>query len=233
MKLAKNQREMTIDECLPLTQYVDSKPGVSRKFREGAENALVMWAAFSLLLIIIWLFIAWVARSFASIEVGFQSTYAFIILATIVCLCGIYAIWSSVKWVRDWPDHYPGIEQDIANRVVEDQEFHVKEIKLFEEPEHGGLIHFLRMENEDVLVLYDHASVEPRTGENSENSPLQPRRQLRIVSAPISGYFIDQYFSGESIDIPEPLIIAAKPEKWPEDESWCDISWDNLEKHLC
>lgn len=52
----------------------------------------------------------------------------------------MYVVYSSVKWIRGWPDHRPALRRDIEERKVLDEWYTVAEVKRFQAPEHGGLI---------------------------------------------------------------------------------------------
>lgn len=224
---------MKESEVATLRKVLKAAPSQTKKVSQGAVNALVLWAAFSLVLIIIWLVIAKIFSWVATIDIGLQSQYSFNIIVLIVLSAASYAIFSSIKWVRDWPEYYPRLDQDIENRIINDKRFTVIEVKVFEEPEHGGRMHMLLMDDGRVYSIYDYESVIERIGPEEEIAFLKPRKELRILSAPLSGYIFSQEFSGEALAIPIPIELTVPPSQWPEDDSWCDIAWSDLEKTLC
>jgi hypothetical protein len=89
------------------------------------------------------------------------------------------------------------------------------------------------MDDNRVLALYDHESVElEMEGKNPLASSFKPCRELHIVRAPNTEYFVKQEFYGEALPLSEPIALTAPPDQWPEQESWCDIPWDELETGL-
>lgn len=53
-----------------------------------------------------------------------------------------------------------------------------------------------------------------------------------MVRAPRTGFVIRKEFSGAPLDPGELHDMDDAREKWPDDESLCDIAWDGLEKHF-
>lgn len=224
---------MTDKERQFLVDILRRSPSNVKRWMEGAQNALVLWAVSLLVLVLIWLFFAWLINLILKMDFGITSQYAIWIVSFFAPICLLYAIYSSAKWVRDWPDQRIALRQDIDCRKVIDERFKVTDAKRFQEPEHGGLIYFLRMDDDRVLVLYDYESVElEMDGKGAINSSFKPCRELQIIRAPNTKYFIEQKFSGEGVPLSDPIEITVPPEQWPEQESWCKIPWHDLESRL-
>ena len=68
------------------------------RWRQGAENALVLWAASMLLLVLVWLSIAWLARLIFDIHFGLNNPAAIWVVALGTPACAVYAVISSVRW---------------------------------------------------------------------------------------------------------------------------------------
>ncbi|MGR8935849.1 MAG: hypothetical protein ACU837_15925 [Gammaproteobacteria bacterium] len=102
--------------------------------------------------------------------------------------------------------------------------------KLFQEPEHDGLIYFLHTSGGQVLVLYDDESQDLGAGgENPFGSAFKPAADFSIVRAPNVGVVISKQFSGTPLNAGEPFELTVDPEQWPEPDAYCDIPWDELE----
>jgi hypothetical protein len=210
-------REMTDKEQQFLADLLQRSPSNVKRWMEGAQNALVLWAAGLLGLVLLWLLLAWLIKLIVHVDFGLKSQYAIWIVSFFAAICGTYAIYSSVKWVKGWPDPRPALRLDIDERKVIDERYRVTAAKRFQEPEHGGLIYFLRMDDDRVLVLYDYESVEREMdGKDALSSTFKPRSELHIVRAPNTKYFIEQEFSGEALPLSEPLELAVPPDQWPE-----------------
>jgi hypothetical protein len=69
--------------------------------------------------------------------------------------------------------------------------------------------------------------------EEPEGSNFEPQNVVTIVKAPLSQFTIKVSFSGDEIDVFGPFELTASPSKWPEDQQYCSIPWDQLEKKLC
>ena len=137
-------RDATAAETAYLEQLLVEAPTTSRHWKQGAENALVLWAASLLGLVAIWLGLAWLARTFFTIEFGLRSEAAVWFFGIAVPVCLIYAVISSARWIRGWYDYRSLLRADISDQKVEEEHYVFTETKRFQEPEHGGLIYFLR-----------------------------------------------------------------------------------------
>lgn len=227
------KRQMTLTEREYLESTIKSSPTNIKRWMEGAQNALVMWAVLMFVLLIGWLIITWLVGFVSSWEIGLSNPYAIWFVIIGVPVCALYAIYSSVKWVREWEDFRPLLKTDLAKGEVYDENYHIVEAKRFQEPEHGGLIYFLHTVDNRVLVLYDHESQELSLNEQDPfSSSFQPCSVLNIVRAPKTNFFIKQKFSGSVINVGDTFELLVPPEQWPEQDSWCDIPWDDLEQKL-
>jgi hypothetical protein len=136
--------------------------------------------------------------------------------------------------MKSWPDSRQPLRDDLEAGLVSEEQLTVLEAKVLQEPEHGGLIYFLRSDDDRVLVLYDRESLDlSMADEDPMGSSFEPQSILTIVRAPQSGFTIDSSFSGENIDIHGPTEMTASPDKWPEDEEYSPIPWGQIERQLC
>jgi hypothetical protein len=208
-------------------------PSGTRRLKEGAENALVLWAVSMLGLVLVWSLIAWVARRAFGWQIGWNSSWAIWVISLGASACAVLAIISSVRWLKGWRDSRPLLRTDLdAGRVVE-AHYQFDAAKRFQEPEHGGLIYFLRTTEGKVFVLYDRESQDRGVrDEDPLSSTYQPRTELVLVRAPTAGFVIDEQFSGAPLDAGPPHELTIAPKFWPESEEYCDIPWNELESRL-
>jgi hypothetical protein len=204
-----------------------------KRWKQGAGNALVLWAVSMLGLVLVWLFVAWLVRLIFHVKIGWDSPVAIWVVFLGTPACAFYAVVSSVRWLRGSRDVLPLVRADLDAGVVIEEFYRFAAAKRFQEPEHGGLIYFLKTTDNKVLVLYDHESANlGARDENPFDSDFKPRIDLLMVRAPKTGYVISREFSGKTLDAGDPKELAIKPELWPETEECCDIPWDDLERRL-
>lgn len=186
-----------------------------------------------LIVVLGWLLVAWLARAIFQHEIGWNSPVAIGVIAFGAPACAVFAVVSSIRWISGWRDTRPLLLADLdAGRVVEEI-YQFTAAKRFQEPEHGGLIYFLKTTGDKVLTLYDYESSNlGARGEDPFGSDFEPRTNLLMVRAPKTGYVISQRISGAPLDAGAPLELATAPQLWPESETYCDIPWDELEKRL-
>jgi hypothetical protein len=224
---------MTAAERECLQRMLRDAPTKLHRWKEGAENALVLWAASMLALVLAWLTLAWLARKLFQFDMGSRSPAALWVIGIGVALCALGAFVSSVRWIRGWSDHRPLLQDDLAGGRVIEERFVFTAVKRSQEPEHGGLMYFLRSDDGHVLTLFDHESQDLGAGgKDPLTSKFEPRTELTLVRAPHAGFVVEQCFSGNALDAGPPLDLAVEPHQWPEPETYCNIPWDELEARL-
>jgi hypothetical protein len=142
-----------------------------------------------------------------------------------------YTLSSQIRWTmrskQAQRQRVTDLEADLARGMVRDEAFTVTAVKRLRDPEHAMLILFLHLSNGKIFVLYDHASAE--TGaEISAPPPLTPATTFHLLTFPVSKAR-SWSFSGDPLPLPTPKELTA--DDWPEDESWCKVSWDRIEEH--
>jgi len=228
-----NTREFTEDEKGFLVNLLDNSPSGFKRLKKVFENFAVIWAASLLVLVLVWVVLVWLVNFFVVFDYGFKSDHSIKVIIFFSLITGLYSLFSTIMWAKNWTDLRPAIRSDIEGGLVVDKTYEVSEVKRFQELEHGGLIYFLRMNDNKVLTLYDYESVGLQMqSSNPLQSNFKPCDKLRIVKAPNTGYFISQEFSGEKLPLSEPIDLSSSPDKWPEGDSWCEIPWNELESRL-
>ena len=213
-----------------LQRIIAAHPTGLRKLKMVVGNALITWCIFMLLVVIGWLIVAWATRMLFDVEIGWSNNIAgawVVSMGGIICL--VYAIVSTARWVRDWGDIREPLHTDIANQRVNVEEYEFREVIRMQEPEHLGLMYFMREDDEAAFVYFDSESQDLGVqGEDPLSSAFVPRRHLRVTRAPKSGVAIACEFSGDTLQPGDPIEITVPPDQWPEHEEVCKVPWSKL-----
>ena len=178
-----------------LQQWLANAPTTASRWRRGTGHALTLWAASLLGFVILWLIGAWLARRLAGIDYGLGSAVAPWLLCIATPLCAVYAIGSSVLWVKRWKDYRPSLVADVVAAQVIEEHYIFDAIQRFQEPEHGGLIYFLRTSDGRVLTLHDHESAAVDAHQDDPlTTSFRPASMLVMVRAPRSGWVLSKAF---------------------------------------
>jgi hypothetical protein len=146
------------------------------------------------------------------------------------------AIWaalalSGLKWLlagaRSRANDVAAMTHDLHKGVVRDEVYQVAEVKRLREPEHGMAFLFLRLSHGRTFVFYDH---DAGMADDANREPLIPCARFHLVTFPKSARRV-WGFSGERLPLPKDRAMAAGPDRWPEDEAWCRVKWENIERH--
>jgi len=228
------ERPMSAAERAYLEDSLRKSATSLKRWREGAENALVFWSVSMLLLCLAWVGLAWLARTLVHWDIGWSNNpSAFEVLAVAALACAVLAVVSSVRWIKGWQDIRPALRADLEGGQVVDERYQFVAAKRFQEQHHGGVLYFLRTSDDKVLVLFDYESQELAVHDKDPmTSTFRVHTELLMVRAPKTGFVIRKEFSGALLDPGELHDMDDAPEKWPEDESLCPIAWDDLERHF-
>src|SRR5215207_3040866 len=131
------QRPATEAEQTFLRETFARAPTTARRWKEGIENALVMWASSLLATVVIWLGFAWLARKLFDADFGMRSPAAIWIWGVAILLTGIFAVISSVRWISGWKDYRPELQADIDAALVAEEHYVFTAAKRFQESEYG------------------------------------------------------------------------------------------------
>lgn len=228
-----SQRAAAPEERAALEKLLASAPTAATRLKHGTGNALVLWAASLLGLIVVWLVLGWLAGKVLGINLGLRSTATLWVVGLATPACAVFAVISSARWVRNWADYRPQLRGDLAESRVNEERYIFTEAKRFQEPEHGGLVYFLRGGEDEVFTIYDHVSQALGVdGKDPLHSSYRPQSSLLIVRAPKSGFVLSSQASGATLNLAAPVELAVGPEEWPAAETLCNIPWDQLEAQL-
>lgn len=226
-------REISASERKLLEGMLSACPSTLKRCKDFLVTLTITWAALLMAVIVLWVILAWVIKLILNINYGWNSPAVTWIFLVGIPFCGSYAIYSSIKWFKNQKDIRPLLRDDLTNGKVIEENLHIEEIKRFQEPEHGGLIYFLKTDDNRVYVLFDEESQD--LGVNDEDplsSSFQVRNQFKLIDAPLSNLTIQREFSGSPLNPGEPFAMLTPVELWPENETWCSVSWDKLESHF-
>ena len=147
--------------------------------------------------------------------------------------CVVVAILSALRWMRTAERARSRLLDDVASGQVLEERHEFDAARRFQEPEHGGLVYFLRSVDGRVFVVFDQESQDLGVrGKDPLTSPFRPASRLRLVLLPATRTAIVREFSGVPLDPGAPLELTASPKDWPESDEFCDLPWDALEERL-
>ncbi|HWY26236.1 MAG TPA: hypothetical protein VNX47_15030 [Nevskia sp.] len=208
-------------------------PGLAKRWTSGFGNALVLWAGSLLLLVLTWKLVAWLIRLASGFDFGPKSPFAIWFVIVVAPLCAIFAVISSLRWVRRWSDPRPQLRADLDRGQVLEEHYRFTAVKRFQEQEHGGLMYFFLTDDDKVFVRFDHESQDLGVQDKDPlSSTFQARSELLLIRAPNTRYIINEQVSGDLFDASAPLDLTEAPQRWPEQEAYCDIPWNELETRL-
>lgn len=229
MPIRTVERAMSGEERDLLERMSRNLPGPTQRLGKAILNAVLLWAVTSLAFLLLWGGLAWAAREIFRSQIGSASTAA----AWIVPACAVFAVVSTVRWVRGWSNQRPLLEADVESGRVVEEHYQFVAAKRFQEPEHGGLIYFLHTSDGKVMVFFDHESQDRGVSdEDPLGSSFRPCSELVMVRAPRARFVFEKQFSGETLDAGTPIVLTLDPRDWPDDQEYCDIPWDELHARL-
>jgi hypothetical protein len=227
------KRPMTEKERDYLSRRLKGSPSTAGRWKRGVENAVIMWALTMLVFVFGWKGVAWVARRTVQADIGWRSPGAIWVVIAGVVACAAYSVFSTVRWMKKWRDMRRALRADLESEEIAEEHYEFIGAKRFQEPEHGGLMYFLRTVDNKVFVLFDYESQGlGAEGQDPLASEFRPREKFDLVRAPHSGIVLAQSFSGAPLEIGAPIEFSVGPSKWPEWDCYCDIRWDELENRF-
>ncbi len=198
--------------------------------KELGGMLLSVGGMYAVFVVIAWLILAWVVRLIFDVDYGWNHPNRMTILLALVALSVAYTSYQVIKKSRPGTDERDKLLKDIENGVVEVLDIEVREAKVLQEPEHGGLFYFLRTHDDEVFVMFDYESQDlGANGEDPFASSFSPKEKLQIARTPIARSPVSEEFSGKPLDVRETLDMTAHPDKWPEPEQFDDVAWSEIE----
>lgn len=233
MPLQVTHRAATPEERAALEKILALAPSSAARLKQGVVNGLMLWGMTSLGLIALWLVLGWFAGRGLGVDLGVGSPTTRAMVALIIVSCGVFAALSSRRWLRSVPDPQAQVRADLAAGQVREERYVFDAARRFQEPEHGGLMYFLRSAEDEVFPVHDHESQHlGAQGQDPLQSHYRPRAELLVVRAPGSGAVLLSQASGVPLAVGAPMALAAGPEAWPEAGELCGIAWSELDARL-
>lgn len=226
-------RTATANELEFLSRMLSIAATTGRRWKQGIENGLVLWATTLLGVTVVWCLLGWVAGRVLGTHLGLTSTATVWVLGIATPICAAFSAVSSVRWIRSWADLRPELRADVEAAQVHEEHYLLSATMRFQEPEHGGLIYCFHTNDDKVLVLFDHES-QALGAEDKDPlaSSFQPKSELLMVRAPRTGIVISKAFSGAPLDAGDPIQLHVDFKDWPEADSYCSIPWSQLQSRL-
>lgn len=230
MTFESTQRPMTADERGSLQDLLCRAPP---PWKLAAEDIGVVWTYSMILVALGWGLTGWLAGRFFDANIGWKSPFALWIVAlSVVCtLC--YAISWTLRSIKSASARRQRLHADLAAGVVWEEQLTFVAAMCFQEPEHDGLIYFLRTADDRVFAKFDYESQDLGAGgEDAFSSSFRPKSQLRLVRLPTSRHPLSATFHGEILPMDRVLELTVPVEQWPEDEEFTDVPWTELERRF-
>jgi hypothetical protein len=230
MSFESVQRPMTADERVSLQDRLRSAP---RPWKQAAENFGVLWACSMLLLTLGWGLIGWLAGRVSDANIGWKSPFALWIVPLSVGCTLCYALYSTLRWIQPVSARRQLLHADLATGIVQEEQLTFVEAMCFQEPEHDGLIYFLRTADDRVFATFDYESQDLGAGgEDAFSSSFRPKSQLRLVRLPSAREPLRVTFYGEILPTDRVLKLSAPAKQWPKDDEFIDVPWAELERQF-
>jgi hypothetical protein len=149
---------------------------------------------------------------------------------TIWVAFALFMIGSRLKSHPRSKSRQAALEADATAGLVEEESHIVVGLKRFREPEHHGEFYLIQLADHRVRVLYDYETANMEGG-GPQRPSLKFARDLTIIRYPQSG-LQKHTFSGDPVRRPRAIITNSDPRLWPDDETWYDLPWGEIESRL-
>ena len=149
----------------------------------------------------------------------------------IACIAAVsalaYGVWYRARVRTGGQTLLDQIRSELAHNEVEEEVVTVDAVKCFQEPDFG-LIYLLRLTDGRIWVCHDYGSFEYEVyGESIQMDFVVPGSfsmvHFQFVDA------IRYEFGQTQLPKPKPKPINLDREDWPEDGTWLDILWDEID----
>lgn len=143
----------------------------------------------------------------------------------------IYFMWFVVRDYRHRKQDLERLELELDHNEIEESTASVEAVKCFQEPEHLMKIYLLRLSDGRIRVRYDYDSADVDGLGKSPRTNFRISREMTMIHFKILDEF--RYnFGPTKIRKPVAKELNVPPVDWPEDETWLDISWDDIDQLL-
>lgn len=139
-------------------------------------------------------------------------------------------LWSiisqSYKTVSRWRIMRKLYFDDINSGQVKESNYLIINIKIGQYPNCDGVVYFLLLDDCRVFVLFDD--------KNKDRSLLLNNFEIYdhfgLVKSKFNDRVINVEFSGHCVPVAQRFVLSDELDNWPDDEDFCDVPWDDIEK---
>jgi hypothetical protein len=225
---------MTADEKRDLGRRVSPLSYSFSEMKEVGGMFVSVGGMLAFAVVAIWLILAWIVQAIFDVNFGWNHPHGLKVFWTLVALSLAYAAKEVFRVNRSNPEYKNKLLKDIENGVVEIEKHTITAAKVFQEPEHGGLMYFLRTAEDRVYVSFDYESQDLGVaGGDPTSSSFKAKRELKIERTPLSRTVLVETFAGDNLELPDPVELTAHPDNWPESEDFVGVPWAKLESKYC
>ncbi len=192
---------------------------------------LLTWSVTNWMFVFLaWLSINWVAGLVGTYNFGWHSTYGSYIFWGLAIVSFLYSCIEVSRCKTPKSEFYKDLKKDIAKKVVEVTEYCIKNVKIFEDPKHGGYIYFLLTYNNEIVVFFDSESQDLAIGGyNPKDSAFKPRKTLKIHRTLFAKYIVSEEFIGDPLEFSESKLFISNTKKWPEHGQILHCNWNRID----
>lgn len=224
------RRAATLEERVELERRIAA---ARRSIEEDWRGYLSPWITALILGAVVWAIVAALVRKFFAVDIGYHSRWGAIITLAGIAVCTLYMGAQAWRDTRHQKRCLRLLQSDLAAGEVSEQMLVFTGARRFQEPEHLGLIYFLRTVDDRVFVMFDYESQELAEQDlDPISSKFCPAENLVVVRGNASQRIIDTRFSGAELDAGAPAPLKARPRDWPRPEEFADFSWEDLDNRL-
>ena len=231
-KLTLKEYEVPMsDEAFAELKRISSITFLSKESLRPIWEVVPLGAAmFASILVVVWLLLNWLIGLISSLDFGWNSDSRNYILWPIVGFSYLYFFVVVAKSCRPSTKTREALKKDLAERIVKVSEYPITGVKIFEEPEHGGYIYFVRTFDNKVMALFDSESQDLSIDDKDpSDSSYKIREKLKITRAPNANIIVDEQFYGDIVTTPEIKVFTANTEAWPEHAEFVKCKWEHID----
>lgn len=232
-------KPMTEPQQRYLKQALSTLPTPKKQTLKAALNTAVFWVFISVGLCVLWFISSLIIAAIVDLDIGISSSYSTFIFSAIIMLAGLFAINSTRKWLRESGSLYSLIQSDLTLKSIKEENYKVLGIKCFKEPEHNGLIYFLKLAASPTLQTESDSLIEDKIrviyDYESQSKSIESQRLLIVKSSLTiligvhSDIVLENNFSGTVMTQIDHFDLTIPPERWPSPDSWLSADWQSLE----
>lgn len=225
-KTSDKLQMMTEIQQAYLKQILSTLPTPKKQFLKAALNTAVFWVLTLVGFCILWFICSLLVNTFTKQDIGINSDYARHIFPATIVLSFIFSLNSTRKWLNNSNKLYHLITADLTTNQILTETYNIIAVKRFKEPQHGGLVYFLKLPEDKVRVIYDYES---QNNDSDSGALLTIKSQLTIATTLHSNIVVTNQFSGSLFTDINDFELTLPPAQWPMSDTWQHVEWETLE----